>query len=692
MNSIFHQLTNIKKRFLFDILLIAIIGYFFCIWKIDHSSYADGDQTIHAKVQQEMYQSGNLLTPTRYGRPYFNKPPFKIWISMVPLKILGESTFSHRITDGLIGVLILLSIFSISYYLFQSRLLSHTAVLTQLGISSFLSGHGVRESVQDGMLFLLTNLAIFCALKIININNEKPKTLLWSIFGGLCLGFAFLTKTAAAFIPLAIIAVSILFFNNTMEIIKNRRREIIIVLLLTLLIPALFYLPNYLIYPHAFKVVFYDEIVTRATEGYHNKSNPFYYFTLLFRDKIYAPPYLLSIAILYFIAKILLSKISKDKNQELANKTILVIIWATLPIILFSFLSSKLPWYINQSLSGMSILISLLLFQLSNALKFNFESGLIITSVKKNFLNLFFLLFLGASYLQLSFEASKEFINIVNINKNEKIKLIEDAVNSIRKNLDSKDLVVSYRTNKMNYHEYFYWGMLKPIKIKSLPDFLKALENPKLSYLITDIKNADLIFQKRKVFSYLILEEYKKRDNAVVILNLKDEMINNSLSINERKIFTPTSSFNYAYKSEIFNFGVVHQRPLIKHIVISSNGRSTALKVSGDDIKKLYGTSYEITLFSPTIIQSKKTNLANRDYHPENISVYFNHSKIDLIPINKTLDYQKIQIKIPNYLYRTGENQIELVYEDLSPENSEEYRLFVNFLDFSERLNQPVLK
>ena len=74
------------------------------------------DEGRYIGVAWEMLRSGDWLTPTLDGLPYFHKPPLFYWITAASLHVLGPSEFAGRMAS-LIGA----SFAAIALYLFARR-------------------------------------------------------------------------------------------------------------------------------------------------------------------------------------------------------------------------------------------------------------------------------------------------------------------------------------------------------------------------------------------------------------------------------------------------------------------------------------------------------------------------------------------------------------------------------------------
>lgn len=80
-------------RILFIFLLFSLIPL---LLELDRVGFIE-DEGIRGLVALEMELSGNYITPTLNGDPYYKKPPLWNWILVASHKILGASIFSSRL-------------------------------------------------------------------------------------------------------------------------------------------------------------------------------------------------------------------------------------------------------------------------------------------------------------------------------------------------------------------------------------------------------------------------------------------------------------------------------------------------------------------------------------------------------------------------------------------------------------------
>lgn len=297
------------------------------------------DEIIHLRVIQEMYHSGDLLNPTYNGDAYYNKPPLKMWLTLIPIKILGESNYSYRVLDSILGLTLISLTIIFSKKLFQDYFPGIFASIVLLLSKELIWGaHSFRKGTQDSLLLVLLTAAYILLWKILNTKDKKTESLFCIL-----VGLATLTKSVAGLLPLVIYASYILFEKKNL---KDKFLKISALSLKCLTLPALYYCYHCLKSPVAWKKFFYIELYERATKGMHHINEPYFYIREIFYKTGFTFPVITICALIFAL--------SVCKNQK-AVKYLLTL--SILPILIFSIPNSRLPWYIFPAYLPLSLLI-----------------------------------------------------------------------------------------------------------------------------------------------------------------------------------------------------------------------------------------------------------------------------------------------------------------------------------------------
>ena len=352
-----------KVNYLFrDLCILGVLIYAICFWRLNDESFHIVDESYHAKATQEMLLDGHFFRPTAFGVQYNNKPPFKMWLSTIPVYLFGQSNFSYRFIDAVCGGLTVLLLYLFSLKMFQSGACGVLAGALLLGCESYIFNHGVRTATQDSMLVFLVTLAMYASWIFI---TEEPHARRSSIVGGSAIGLAVLTKNIVGFLPFVILLPYLLVSGKIPLLLNKQRKNLLITITLALIIPATYLLPRCIESLHFFKKFFGFEIVSRAFRGFHNTGKPFFYLEGLFLDRLAVPPEMLIPAICLAIFWFYYRTVKDESGVSRRDLRFLFLLsWAITPVILFSLAKSKLPWYLSPAFPGMSLLVASVFIEL----------------------------------------------------------------------------------------------------------------------------------------------------------------------------------------------------------------------------------------------------------------------------------------------------------------------------------------
>lgn len=307
------------------------------------------DESIHVSVVQGMYHSGNWFSPAYEGQPYFRKPPFKMWLSALSLHFLGESNTAYRVIDATLGVGMVFLVLGFGVLFLKSFWVGYLGAFFLLYNRAFLvSSHGYRHGTQDPMLHFLQCIAMilfFLWFERFSCQREKSQLRLAGLYG-LTIGLSILTKNVLGFIAPGLAFVYLCLVRQILPFTLQYKREICLALFLAFLIPGLYMVPHFIWTPGAFDHLFLSEVVNRVSVGVHNTDRYWYYFEKFYRWEFLPIPQLIA-GIIYG-----LYAVCKEKNERM----LFLLVWATVPILVFSFMPSRLLWYIAESYPALCLL------------------------------------------------------------------------------------------------------------------------------------------------------------------------------------------------------------------------------------------------------------------------------------------------------------------------------------------------
>lgn len=482
------------------IAILFPLSLFLCFYNLDTGaiwgSYTAVDEARHIRVAQEMWLSGQWWLPTLDNIPYFLKPPFKMWLTLIPAHLLGESTFSYRLIDATLGVGLIGLCYLFAVVLFRNFWAGLLSALFLLGNQVFFFVHGVRSAVQDTMMLFLTSLAMLIAWNFFKQLTENKNSFRQGKIAGLLLGLAAMTKSVAAYYPLGAISIYAVANGKVLQIIRRHSKTVLVLLILAIGIPALYYVPHLLFTEHAYSEAIDHELLRRFNRGFHNQLKWDYYFQTIKGGSI-IPPLSLALAAIYFAFQ----GIVRRKKEFL-----FVLIWAALPLIAYSPLHSRLVWYIAPCFLPFALMVGETTRVTLKELFLRFKSfkGPFSQATAWQLVLIFFCLFYASSSL---IKGSRAIYRTgENVLKENPRLPIDVLSQDILKALRNKK-ILSYQVPAVATVEHVYMNMLKPFfeEALSAEDFKKQIGSGRFAFAITSVEVAEPIIKSHSSINYTVL-------------------------------------------------------------------------------------------------------------------------------------------------------------------------------------------
>jgi 4-amino-4-deoxy-L-arabinose transferase-like glycosyltransferase len=570
-----HYLTQFASLRNLLLVLSILITSFFCLYNLGQNSFGEGDQVTHSLVAQDMVHANTYFKPTVAGKPYFNKPPLKIWLVSLIVKVFGESNFNYRVLDGLIGICIAISIFLLAHKLFSNPYISFLSVLNLLGCRLFLFSHGVRVATQDSSQVLLYILALFPLLKFIeycrnqsNSNTDSPIAKKALIKIGFFSGLGMLCKGLGALIIGPIMLASSILVPSPLKVLLNNLKYFILMgvcILAPLLTVAAFFGDrgdNFL------RMLFITEGFKRATKGYHFVNHKWYYFNILFKHQMTVLPVLMLLGL-----AICLYQYFKHKKFQYGFLAIISIV----PIIFYQLMKSKLEWYIYPAIPGLSILAGLTLFI--------FTSAAIRYCKSKSLLAIPLVLITLYFYQGVLKKVFSNYESIVTVYP-------EYPLDKLAHELEGKDNPPSvgiYKHRHFAKNDHFYLRMIDKnyLLTKDTISLDQIRDGANKDIMIAPLKDAPSITSIRKPKGYMLMPFYGRRRKASVLLWYRDD---SNLPQSIKPWCTKLNLFNHRNKN------MWAEKPGIIHGVkfIGTRGLYSNFFFKGDGLQAYYDSTVKI--------------------------------------------------------------------------------------------------
>jgi 4-amino-4-deoxy-L-arabinose transferase-like glycosyltransferase len=325
------------------ILLIALPLFFY---KLGGLALVGPDEPRYAQVAREMFERGDWITPTLLGDTWFEKPALLYWLIIPFYHLLGVNEWAARLPNALLATANLLIIYHIARRASGERYGLWCALA--LATSGLYFGFARAAAFDMTLTFTFT-----AALSLFHLaDTTSDRTLRrWYLYGFYAaVGVSLLAKGLVGVVLIGVI-------TGLYLIITRQWRNILQFypftgLLVFLLVAGLWYGP--VIARHGW--LFIDEFFIQhhfqryTTNRYHHPG-PVYFFVLIILFGVMPWSMLLVGAVVRGLRRFIasprqelcaLSSITGVRNRLM----LLAAIWIAVPLLFFSFSTSKLPGYI----------------------------------------------------------------------------------------------------------------------------------------------------------------------------------------------------------------------------------------------------------------------------------------------------------------------------------------------------------
>ena len=187
------------------IFLIALVSAIVFIPFIGNCPLFDWDEVNFAECAREMVVSKNYSLVQLNYRPFWEKPPFFIWLQAASMHVFGVNEFAARFPNAVCSIASLVSIYLIGKNFHSQKF---GIIWAFLYAATLLPHLYFKSGLIDPWFNLFIFISIYQCIRFIN-NAEGKEELLNALLAGIFLGLAVLTKGPAA---LAIVALTIITY------------------------------------------------------------------------------------------------------------------------------------------------------------------------------------------------------------------------------------------------------------------------------------------------------------------------------------------------------------------------------------------------------------------------------------------------------------------------------------------------
>jgi 4-amino-4-deoxy-L-arabinose transferase-like glycosyltransferase len=342
------QIIRKNETFLVLTLITLCLTLFFL--RLGARSIWDIDEGKHAATSKEMVLSGDWITPTFNGEPFFDKPVLFNWLGALAFLVFGFTEFAARLPAAILGTGCVMIT-----YLFGRRLANTTVgFLGGVILATALEFTVLcRTIVHDISLVFCLTLAFFLFYLGYQDSRHRQRNLLFSYAA---IGLAVLAKGPVGLVLPAMVIGLFLIFEKKMSFIKQMQIGWGILIFLAVASP--WYILISLKNPGYAGYFFVYQNLGSFGSADPRHPAPFYYYVPVLFGGFFPWSCFLPLAIFYAVRK---------RFKTVPGATAFLVIWIGVILIFFSIAGSKLPTYILPVFPAAALLTALLWHELLKA-------------------------------------------------------------------------------------------------------------------------------------------------------------------------------------------------------------------------------------------------------------------------------------------------------------------------------------
>jgi 4-amino-4-deoxy-L-arabinose transferase-like glycosyltransferase len=335
------------------LLSIGVLGLALVLifYQLGEGSLHDWDEAIYAQVAREVLHSHTWPTLSWNGALFFHKPPLHFWFTALTYEMIGVNEFAARLWPAIFGFGVVVLTFVLGGRM-HSWVVGAIAALLLLVVEQGYYGYWWNFLSQSrvGMLDTALTFWIMVALLLIWEAERRP----WLIaLIGLPMGMAVMTK---AWVGLLAAAIPFVYWLAAGRSRSSDAASWAVAASLAGIVILPWHLWQYALHGPPFLHEYMSINLTgrffQAYEG--NTGEPLYYLDILQRGfSIWG--HLWPLAYLWAAWK---------ASARGDRRTRLLLVWISLPLLLFSLAQTKLGWYISMVYPAVALLLGLALAEL----------------------------------------------------------------------------------------------------------------------------------------------------------------------------------------------------------------------------------------------------------------------------------------------------------------------------------------
>jgi outer membrane protein assembly factor BamB len=318
------------------------------------------DEQTYSQWAFHMFKTGDYLTPWSYGELDIGigKPPLFMWLMSLAYQVFGVNNFAARFWSPVFGTLSLVLIFYLGKKLYNQ----YVGFLSALVLGTFTTFYVFARHAMTDVPFVFFTLA---SIYFLLLSEKTEGTNRYAALGGMFFGLAFMTKQIVALLIPLIVFSYFTASGRSIRFLFTKRFTLFWRVGLLVVSPWMIYM-ILRFGPDFWQSFFVYSGVLRAITPLDNHVGGYlYYFSYLFNNEN-----LFWVILLPFAAGLCaFNSVFKRLKEDT-----LILAWMSIVLVTFTFVQTKLAWYILPAFPAFAIAISSFLYQLSKKIQLSIRS------------------------------------------------------------------------------------------------------------------------------------------------------------------------------------------------------------------------------------------------------------------------------------------------------------------------------
>ena len=348
------QKSSSLFRTWWPVLLLVVLAVPLFGWGSATIPLTGPDEPRYAAIANEMMQTGDYVTPSLGGKPWFEKPALAYWLMAASYYVVGVNELGARFPSILLALSSVLVLFYTGRRLVSERI----GLLAALGLEFSIGFLVFSRAASTDMNLTATVTLALCAF----LRSEQVAQTGGSIFDRRNFWLAiFYTGIGLTILAKGLAGVALAGGVIGSYLLISRRLKQFIGLhliwggLLVLAICSIWYGPVIARHGYSFiNIFFIQHHFQRFTTNKYHHPGPFYYYVIAIVVAVFPFSFLLPVS----VARVQLAQYVRNGIDAIDRWKLFAFLWMLFPVVFFSFSGSKLPGYVLPAVPGAALLLA----------------------------------------------------------------------------------------------------------------------------------------------------------------------------------------------------------------------------------------------------------------------------------------------------------------------------------------------